>query len=331
MIDDRRISQSEMKTFLRCRRKWWLSDFRRLAPIGSDPTGPLRSGSRVHTALEAYYTPDSTVTPREALEGAIAEDWAAYVAAIAAEDREPDIGTVSTFAKETDTERAMIEGYMQWLEESGADAGLTVTDVETVVSVDGAEVAPNLVAAFRPFRIVGKLDARVTRDFDGARFFMDHKTTQSLTQPLAGLQSDPQMLHYHWLELMTLDDHRDRSDGAIYNMLRKVKRSKASKPPYFAREYIYHNAEEIAAYAERLLHIIREILRLEEMLTYPERYGTPAQLAYPTRTRDCDWDCPFSNVCPMFDDGSRAEAMLTDQFRERDPLARYSSDTDKSV
>jgi hypothetical protein len=321
MSEVRRISQSEMKTFLRCKRKWWLSDFRRLAPKGNDPTGPLKSGSRVHTALEAFYTPGGDAL--QALVVAQAEDWQAYVNAVAELGAEvvPDI--TDQFAKDCELERIMVEGYGEWIAESGADAGLEVISTEEIVSVWGSAFSERTVEANgdADFQVVGKLDMRLRRQMDGARLFLDHKTAKSLTDAIPTLRQDPQMLHYHWLEAQSSDN--GWCDGALYNVLKKVKRSKTAKPPFYARYEVHHNADEIENYELRMSMVIEAIFRLENRLAATPK-AAHAQVAYPTPTRDCAWDCPFVTVCPMFDDGSRVEHALADNFQERDPLARYS-------
>ena len=57
--------------------------------------------------------------------------------------------------------------------------------------------------------------------------------------------------------------------------------------------------------------------------------GDPMVLAYPNPTRDCTWQCPFIQVCPMFDDGSDVDAALTDLYVEYDPYGYYADDDDK--
>ena len=53
-----RISNSEIQTFKDCRRKWWLSYYRRLKPKSANMTGALALGSRIHEALDMYYSKD---------------------------------------------------------------------------------------------------------------------------------------------------------------------------------------------------------------------------------------------------------------------------------
>lgn len=319
--ETRRFSQSEMKTFLRCKRKWWLSEYRRLAPLGSGPTGPLRSGTRVHTALEAFYTPDANEF--EALTEAQAADWLEYTVNCLSANEEPDASIAAEFAKDCQLERIMVEGYGEWIAESGVDAGIEFIATEEIVTVPGDRVYSDLVDEFGPFDIVGKLDARVRRESDGARMFLDHKTAKSLTMALPTLQMDMQMMHYMWLESMTTPEG-ERSDGALYNVIKKVKRTSTAKPPFFARYEVHHNDDAIYSYSVRLSQIVSEILVMERQLTmYPH---SAEHIAYANPTNTCSWECPFFTLCPMFEDGSRAEDMIRDQFTTRDPLARYAAE-----
>jgi PD-(D/E)XK nuclease superfamily len=321
VADVRRFSQSEFKEF-QCNRRWWLASYRRLGPVVYDPTGPLRSGSRVHTGLEAFYGPDPE-TYLDVLAQAQDADLRAWLDNCTALGIEPDQAVHAQFVKDCELERIMLSGYAEWVAESGVDAGIEFTAVEEIVSVRGSEFAPEIVERFGEFEVVGKLDARVVRLLDGARMFIDHKTAASLTSALATLHMNPQMLHYAWLEHMT-QPPGTWTDGALYNVLKKVKRSKQAKPPFYARYEVSHNWEQIFAYEMHMKRKITKIFELESLLagaTIEEQ----AHIAEPSPDESCSWKCQFFTLCPMFDDGSRAEDMVREEFRERDPLARYAS------
>lgn len=326
MNDVRRFSQSELRDFQRCKRKWWLRHVRRLAPKLTGPVGALQSGSRVHAALEAYYTPDCEDDLRSVLETELKNANAGYLERCEALEVPPDRDVLKKFSKDAELERAMIEGYTQWLAETGADAHLQIIDVERQVSVTDKQIGAELI---RPFDVVGKLDARAFDEVTGCRKFIDHKTAQNFTQLLPGLRGDTQMLHYHLLEFYgELDgaDNDTRCDGAIYNMLRKVKRTGTAKPPFYMREDIPHNDEEIEAYRLRLIGLIINVFELESRLEQMPETG-PIMFAQPNRTKDCQWDCDFVQICTMFDDGSRVEDAIRNLFTERDPMERYGSDS----
>lgn len=319
--DVRRISHSELKDFQRCKRKWWLRHVRRLSPRLTGPAGPLQSGTRVHEALEAYYTPGSESDPLTVLEGTIHGAMEQYHRQCEEAGLSPDQVVVDKFKKDTETERAMVEGYLQWLADTGADSDLEVISAEQKVTVSGDVLGGEFV---KPFDVVSKLDARVRQISTGKLLFVDHKTVQNFTQVLPLLRSDSQMLHYHLLEFYTHVD--EVCDGALYNMLRKVKRTGKANPPFYMREHIPHNADEIEAYRFRLLGIIANVFELESRLALMPDMG-PKLFAYPNPTRDCTWDCEFFQVCTLFDDGSRVEDALRELFAEKDPLERYQERT----
>jgi RecB family exonuclease len=301
-----RLTTSELKTFQRCRRQWWLRYYRHLGLRAYKPTGPIAIGNRVHNALELYYANgiDPVTTVRDTL--------AADIEAMGADDEL--IIHINDVMKDGELCIAMVEGYMQWLEEEGVDSDLEVIEVEQALEV---ELRPGVT-------LLGKIDARVRRRSDGARLFLDHKTVQDFSAKRT-LHLDPQMLHYHLLEFLKLmEDGKDaentRTDGGLYNMIRKVKRTKASKPPFFERHEVRHNIESLRSYWIRVVALSEEMQRVEERLDAGE---DPRAVVPPTPTKNCSWDCDFFAVCPMFDDGSDAESVIHFGYEEIDTLARY--------
>jgi hypothetical protein len=315
-----RVSQSRLKDFQRCKRRYWLRHVRRLAPKLYGPVGPLQSGTRVHEALEAFYRPDSVTDPRQALEDAISDAAREYHSQCVKLDVEPDPIVIGKFLKDTDLERAMVEGYFEWLADTGADAYLKVIAAEEQISVTSEQIGAELG---KPFTVVGKLDARVIDEVTGFTQFVDHKTVQNFAQMLPTLQGDPQMLHYHLLLSIIYPDQH--VDGALYNMLRKVKRGKTAKPPFYSRETIIHNAAEIESYRLKLIGLVANVFEFEGRVAQLGDVGVK-MFAQTTKTRDCSWDCDFFNVCDMFDDGSRVEDALAELYEERDPMQRYGPD-----
>jgi transcriptional regulator with XRE-family HTH domain len=313
-------SNSELRTFKRCRRKWWLSWYRGLTSRVESPTGALAIGQRIHRALREWYVPSGTpgIDPRDALEIFITRDWTAVIQRYEAQQLEVPLELRRKFAAEADLERAMIEGYVQWLIEEGEDADLEVIAPETYVEV---EVTDRLIPLAKPTRVIGKLDVRVRRRRDRVRRFIDHKTTGNFSQSVRLLPLDEQMLHYMLLEWLSTEEGEERCDAALYNMLRKVKRTARAEPPFYRRVTVHHSVRELESYRERLLATIEDVRLAEERLDAGDLTN---RWAYPNPTKDCAWDCPFFQVCPMFDDGSRAEEMLEQYFQIGDPLDYYT-------
>ncbi len=305
---ERYLSNSEIQTFKRCRRKWWLAWHRGLKLKSEAPVGVKQIGNRLHRALEKHYVPGgppSATTLLDALEREIIIDRSALP-----DDTDQD--TLSKFTSEADLERIMLEGYVQWLQETGADSELEVIAPETYLE---AEIMDGVA-------IIGKIDVRVRRKTDGAHLFIDHKSVGDLKGPTLMLPLDEQMLHYHLLEQKNVDEG-EHAAGALYNMLRRVKRTARAQPPFYHRVEVRHNAHELRNFENRLIGEITDIRDMQHAL---EAGANPAYHTYPRPTRDCTWDCPFFAICPMFDDGSRVEDLITAYYDEVDPLEYYMTE-----
>ena len=174
---------------------------------------------------------------------------------------------------------------------------------------------------------MGKLDIEAERTYDDSLLFLDHKTVQSISDSASRLHMDEQMLHYHlikYLKELELAEAEQRPmrmvDGALYNMLRKVKRTARATPPFYDRVEIRHSHDELQAYYRRVWGEVRDILETEKRLETED----PRVVAYPRPSRDCSWKCEFFPVCPLIDTApAAAEAMLAGAYEHQDPLDRY--------
>ena len=151
-------------------------------------------------------------------------------------------------------------------------------------------------------------------------FIVTHNTCQNFSDLSRGAYMDEQFLTYHMLESMD-PTNQFRSDGGIYNMLRKVKRTQNARPPFYERLEVRHNKEMLRSFWLRIHGEITEIMRLKERL---DAGADHRMVAYPTPNRNCSWDCDFVAVCPLFDDGSAAESMIDELYRVSDPDERYN-------
>jgi hypothetical protein len=319
-----RKSNSELATFADCRRRWWFIYSRKLQPRKREnPVGVKHVGSRVHRALERYYVADITrrVDPRDALERVIVEDWTALTDAYSADGVPPELEVL--FKKQNDLERAMVEGYVEWLTETGADSDLQVIAPEAYIEMDLH--LPSTPYGERPLvKLVGRLDVRVRRGHNGQPMFMDHKTVGDLSTPARTLSLDEQMLMYMLLESNQQVDVT--IGGALYNMLRRVKRTGSAKPPFFQRIEVHHSIVELDSFLMRTIGKVNDIVDVERQLT---QGGNPLTLVYPRPTRDCSWKCQFLQVCNMVDDGSRLEDALSQLYETGDPYEYYQTNIEE--
>lgn len=313
----RYFSNSEIQTFKDCRRKWWLSYYRGLTPKEHKFLGPLAIGGRIHRALQDWYVPITQwrLDPRDGIELHIASDLNVIHNTYG---NEPPENFMKQFFKEADLERIILDGYMDWLEETGADEPYQIIAPEEYIEMPwSTERFDDRIAM-----LIGRLDVRIRHLRSGMTFFMDHKTLASIDTPL--LVSDEQMLMYTLLLKSVVGD----TAGAIYNMLKKVRRSATAKPPFFNRVEVSYNRHQVNTFVRHLGIILEEISSVEEKLSRTKEPWNIEHhdVIYPRPTRDCSWKCDFYKVCSMFDDGSRVEDMISEHYKEIDPLAYYHQD-----
>jgi len=301
-----RLSNSELQTFKDCRRKWWLQYYRRLQPKYKDVTGALALGSRIHEALDQYYS--KGVPLLEAHSNLVNAEKALLL---------EEFKDVSELEKEAELGHIMLDGYLQWVEENGIDAELEMVSTEEQITAPlfNGEV-----------ELTGKLDMRVRRKLDGARMFRDFKTVGGSLSDFANLAPmNEQIMTYMLLE-STKEDEENRSDGGIFTMLKKVKRTANARPPFYDQIEVRHNIFTLRSFWDRIHGTIADLMRVRKALDEGE---SPAFHAYPRPSRDCKWKCPFFNVCTLVDDGSAAEQAISEMFEEADPYAYYGTQETK--
>lgn len=301
------LSNSELSVFKDCRRKWWLNYYRRLMPRKQTYTGALALGSRIHEALDRYYSTDIPLL--DAHKQLVAEDMKKL------QDEYRD-----TYDLEAEAElgRIMLEGYLQWVEDEGIDAELEMISTEEIISAplfDGEVV------------LQGKLDMRVRRRADGVRMFRDFKTVGGSFADFGGqAQMNEQILTYMLLEHAQNKEPSERSEGGIFTMLKKVKRTANARPPFYEQIEVRHNVFTLRSFWQRIHGTIQDLLNVKKSL---DAGADPSFVAYPRPSKDCKWKCQFYTICPMIDDGSAAEAAISEMFEVADPYGYYKTQDEK--
>jgi len=305
-----RLTNSEMGSFRRCRRKWYLGEYRRLkSREGNAPGSALEIGNLVHDSLAPYYDPEVRADPLEVARGMIdarieeAPEWQVEI------------------EKDWKLVEAMLSGYLEWLADTGADGDLVIEGSETFAE------APLTETAYGEVTLLSKLDAPVTRKSDGARLALEHKTVQSLDQLLPLMKLDTQFLTEHLVRFLDAiekgadqDEAYDQCHGVLLNMLRKVKRTASAKPPFYDRMTVPHNIHELRNHWRHVVSYATQIQSAKARLDEGESHQT---VCPPSPRKECTWDCPFFRVCVMADDGSDFDGALDNLYEEHDPLERY--------
>lgn len=307
-----KFANTELQTYKRCKRKWWLAFYRCLR-LTREGIGPLSIGNMVHSPLEAYYaTPDRDPATF---------DWKRVLDAHYQERlNHPEFPHDKAPQMQAEYEMAqiMLKGYFEWLIEDGADSVIEVIAAEREVEVYldtilGIEV-----------RIIGKLDTEIRLKSDGRRSFGDHKSVADLKQLPAAIEINEQFRTYGLLQrleaIQKQTGETQFADGGVLNMLRKVKRTAASKPPYYGRAGTTFPDEVYRNFYTRVWGEVYDLLTLRARL---DTGADHQQVAYPTPNMMCGWDCQFRQICPRFDDGSDVEAIIAGEYEVSNPYARY--------
>lgn len=318
------VSNSEIQTWLDCKRRWYLSFYRELGVKKEDSaiTGALAFGTRIHICLERMYTTgENPIDVYEELHSKIVYDILTHEAMYGMRDKE--------LRKKAQNERemahAMLSGYISWTEENGIDEGLRMAGAEIVVQV--ASGHPGVA-------LRGKLDQRVYREIDGARLFRDFKTAANLTDGPTLLPLDEQMKFYMMLERLdalakTGDQPPEPTRGGLYLMLKKNKQTSRAAPPFYSQVEVHHNNLTLESMWIRTHKRLAEMIEARQQL---DQDGDHRYWVYPHPTRDCKWKCEFVAVCPMMDDSTTEtwNALLEAHYEHRDPYARYEEEDSKA-
>lgn len=293
----KRLSLSELSVYRDCRRKWYLEYHLKLKK--RDKSGALALGSNVHEALSVYYEPNGSVQ-------AAMERFSEIYAILRHEADEYEIDDIE---KDFVLGHIMLEGYFEWLAETGIDQFIEIIEPEAEIEY-AMEVAGVVVI------LMGKRDLIGVNTMTGTNVLLDHKTCQSFDDPILDLNEQGRM----YLMLQRLVGSTEVQD-LLWNMLRKVKRTARATPPFYKREELYVSEEELRRFYTRIRGIVRDLLMTEAQLADGQSHF---EFCYPRPSRDCNWKCQYRKVCPIMDqDPSAADEMLKDMFEVTDPYERY--------
>lgn len=297
MEEVRYVSHSELKLFRRCKRSWWLAYHRRLQ-LPRVGTGALSLGTLTHYGLEILYEGGSLDQAMEAIRDS------ARARLDAAEDP-------GAWLDQAQTAQTFVQGYAEWLEQSGADQKF-----EHVASEQELEM-PLCKVGDVEYRLIGKLDRRVHDKQAGFDRFMDFKTCASFDQFIKDVPRNEQFPTY---ELLLRYNSDERTGGGIWRLIKKSKRARNGDGEYFMDYETSFNDKRLDTLKVRYEAICSEMQRTIDML----ESGIDHHIAvYPTPSTSCSWDCDFVGICDMFDDGSRAESAILALYTTGDPYARY--------
>lgn len=294
------ISNSEVQLWKKDRRRWFIQYYLRKVPAGHVVTGTFPLGTRMHAALEGYYEYGlDPVNTARMIYAKVLED-----APYAGED----------IQKEADLVDAMLSGYMDWIEETGQDQAIEFAGAEREIRVP--------FPAIEGVELRGRLDLQIYHQFEQTYLFLDHKSCAQF-RTIDQLADDEQAKWYTILQRLEHPDYR--VDGGVFNQLRKVKRTAKATPPFYQRDVVRFNSDQLNSMYLRIFSVISDILTVREKL---DNGGDHRMLCYPSPGNTGYSDsASWLALSIMMDDGSDWRGYLDDYFREQDPYARYSEES----
>jgi hypothetical protein len=300
------VSQSDLGAFKTDRRTWLLGTYLGLKSREPLILGPLRLGTRVHHALEYYYGYSEDLL--EAYKKLVDSEYQDLIESRVVFDER-------AWQKEIELGRVMLEGYSEYLEETGADEYLEILGAEKVLShtfdIEGTPVV-----------LRGKVDCRARNTFTNMNLVIDFKTTASFERLIPLAPHSEQLLTYCVLEKLHAKETGDTEhmlQGAMFIMLRKVLRGTNSRPPYYQRIEVHHSEKRLRSFYTQLYGTLRDYLAVVKALDAGVDHRI---VAYPNPGWHTRWS-PFKHVMEMMDDGSRVEDMIADLYVQSDPHERY--------
>jgi PD-(D/E)XK nuclease superfamily len=302
------ISNSEIRSFTACRRKWYLQSYRRLTPISFASVGARQLGTRVHAALEIFYSTDPE--KYRSLPHALAE-----LDRLREEELEAQAAPTEDIIKQDAMSQAMVTAYVDWVESDGADFGMEVI---------AAEIKLQCQSPHPDVQLVGKLDLLV-RLANGKICSFDHKVKQSVSDGLDVLGLDTQLLTYMTL-IRCVHPNEPAWDiaGGLHNVLQKSAWKvppKNDKTRRFGRFHVYHDSSELEIFWDQTYGRLEQMVNARQQLDA----GRSHQIVCPpTPTRDCGWSCDFVAPCQSMNiPNDDAEHLLNNNYQTYNPMERY--------
>lgn len=282
--DNYSFSHSEMSTYKDCKRKWYLQYYRKLRRRHEPRSIARDTGILTHEALHNFYVAGGLDNP-------LAKDLMyAYLDSARDEDLLKVVQAEQKTVREIhDTTKIIVDGYIEWLHETGADVGYEFNQSEVELRapgpVDGTE-------------IMGIIDLGGTHKMSGDLFVMDTKVTNSIDAMVKTLHLVEQGPMYAILAKIN-DPDPDRGFRVVWNMLKRNKQTARARPPFYERYELAINMAQLQQFYQQLQGQIEEILRTEQRLNDGEPH---VKVAYPTPSGDCTWKCPYFTVCGAMND-----------------------------
>jgi len=260
----------------------------------------LAIGTGIHRALERWYHPDFKYDHKAVLEQTLSSLFLGWY-----EEQSHVDGFVPWETDAIDLADGMLAGYQRQYGPLPTDdpdiAHILATEQEFDVAVPGTTHA-----------LIGTIDGFLLSR-SGALWLIDHKTYGYAPSP-DSLRRNQQFLGYMWAANQLLVSGKlterfgplpNRVEGVLYNGLRKKLPTNRTSAPFFKREWIRHDQNELAFFETHLRTVLAEMSRLDRA-----DYYSPGM--------HCD-RCAFQSPCLALQYGEDFQWALQHNYVYRKP------------
>ena len=314
------VSYTQLKTWKRCRQKWYYRYVRGLVP--KERVKKIELGNYGHALLEAYYK-------GEDLQQASEKYWHEQTKDMFQEE-------MIEYQEVRDQAEQLVERYIKHYQEKGEEFKVLAVEEHFQVTI------PTTTGRKSMTDLQGVFDL-VVEDDTGELWLVDHKFTSiDLDKYEENLVLDEQANYYLWALAELLGDYRAVS-GIIFNLIR----TKLPTVPQVLKSGRLSKAKNIDTDVDTYLKAIKDN-RLNpndyvDILNYLKEnsrpffkrcrvYRTPEELEYVKNelyevskdmkncsiyrnaTRDCSWDCPYRELCIMESKGIQDDFYIENNF-----------------
>ena len=297
-----RMSSSEEVTFKTCRLAHHFQYVLGWQPVVTN--SKLSTGIGFHEVMEVLYKTGGDVDAMRArYEEWKDERWAEYEAA----GEDSDILAKAKFGDQTELVWAMVENYLDWLEETGADDEWETVSVEEklLVQVPGASTV-----------LPCKLDLLQRHKETGLLRVVDFKTRDKFYTDTAGYQLGEQNGNYM---LAVFAVYGEWPTEMAYREVRKQRKTNRSKPPYVREIAVVVTKDEALYRAREYVETSHQAVLAHE--------GALEIIANPSSC--CGgWKNDWREPCLKVHQGmTPLEALeASSKYAPKDPYARYSEE-----
>ena len=290
-----RMSSSEETSFKTCRLAHHFQYVLGYQPVKTNHR--LAQGIGFHEVMEVLYLGGSPEDMRERFEEWKANRWAEYEA----NGESEDILAKGSFGAEVELVWAMVENYLDWLDETGAD-----DEWETVSAEEKAYIEVPGAATVMPI----KLDLLQRHKETRRLRIVDFKTRDKFYTDTTAYQLAEQNGNY-MLGIFAL--YGEWPTEMVYREVRKQAKTARSKPPYVREISVVVTKDEALYRAAEYARVSHEVADPDHLV-----YANPASCCGSWKN---DWRDPCMKVHQGMTPLEALEASA--KFAPKDAYARY--------